>query len=206
MCNVFGVLDVIRNPKSYFDEQSQTLEDVVGLVRRAFGRELEFDDIYRHVTLPEEVCLLRNEDGSLIAMRSHNRKTFSGIPSLFLEGAVVDPVFHGKGIYGKILSEVHTREAVICLKTQNPRVYAALEGYCSAVYPGMQETPRAIQEIQRAVAADLKCDANKEGVISGYYGRLLYGKEPTHKRSAFFKDKLNMNLARGDALIVVGVK
>jgi len=203
---VSGVLDIISNPKSYFDEHRQSLEEVVGLVRRAFGTDLDFDDIYRHVTLPQEVCLLRNEDGSLKAMRSHNRKTISGIPCLFLEGAVIDPSLHGHGIYGRILSEINEREAVICLKTQNPRVYAAIEGYCSAVYPGMQETPGAIREIKKAIAADLKCAADENGVIQGYYGRLLYGEEPAHERSVFFKDKLKMNLERGDALIVVGVK
>lgn len=140
-------------------------------------------------------------------MRSHNRKDLSGIPSLVLEGIAIDPSLHGNGIYRRILSEVHKREAILCLRTQNPRIYAALEGYCNAVYPGKGEMPGAIREIQKSLASDFGCRINERRVIKGYYGSLFYDKEPLHERiSPFFKDNLGMDLHKGDAVLLVGVK
>ena len=182
------------------------MEEVAGVVRRAFGRDLEFEDIYNHVTLPQEVCLLR-KDGHIVAMRSHNRKVLSGIPSLVLEGAAIDPSLHGNGIYGRLLAEIHRGESAICLRTQNPRVYAGLERYCTAVYPGEDEMPSAIREIQKALASDFGCEMDENGVVRGHYGHLFYGEEPFHERvSPFFKERLGMDLHRGDAVLVVGVK
>jgi hypothetical protein len=168
---------------------------------------MEFQDIYNHVTMPEEVCLLKDEYGKVIAMRSQNRKILSGIPSIILEGAAIDPIFHGKGIYGRLLSEVHGGEAIICTRTQNPRIYAALQRYCSRVFPERNESPGAIREIMRSFAVELGCKINENGVIRGHYGDLFYDKEPFHERiSPFFKNELGMNLNNGDALLVVGVK
>lgn len=179
---------------------------MVKVVRKAFGRDLEFEDIYRHVTLPEEVCLLR-QNGSIVAMRSHNRKNLSGLPSLILEGAAIDPSLHGNGIYGKLLSEIYKGEVVICLKTQNPRVYAGLEKFCAKVYPRMDEMPCAIREIQKSLALNFGCKIDENGVARGYYGGQLYGEEPFHERvSPFFKEKLKMDFYKGDGILVVGVK
>ena len=150
--------------------------------------------------------MLRSEN-SIVAMRSHNRKNLSGISALILEGAAIDPLFHGKGVYGKILSEIYQQESVICLRTQNPRVYAALEKFCSSVYPSRKETPELIKRVQTDLAFDLRCEIDSYGVIKGYYGSLFYGVEPYHDRiTDLFKEKLKMNLHNGDAVLVVGVK
>ena len=151
--------------------------------------------------------MLKNEIGSIVAMSSNNRKNLSGMPSLIIEGVAIDPLLHGKGAYGKILSEMYNGEATICFRTQNPRLYAAHEMYCHKVYPGVEEMPGAIKEIQKALASELKCAIDKNGVVKGYYGSLFYGKEPFHERiSPFFKEILEMDLYKGDAVLVVGVK
>ena len=140
-------------------------------------------------------------------MRSQTRSIFSGIPSLILEGIAIDPSLHGKGIYGRLLSEIYEGETILCLRTQNPRVYAALEKYCRTIYPKEEETPKAIQEIQKSFAESLRCQIDENGVVKGYYGNLFYGTEPLHARvSPFFKERLKMDLHKGDAVLVIGVK
>lgn len=175
------------------------------MVRRAFAKHLEFSDIYDHVTLPQEVCLLRRE-GRIIAMRSQNRTRLSGLSALILEGAAIDPIFHGKGIYGVLLSHVYKEEAIICLRTQNPHVYAGLEKFCAKVYPNKENMPGAVREIQQAFAHNLGCKINSNGVIKGYYGGLFYGEKPTHKRVSNIFETLGVDLENGDGLLVVGIK
>ena len=142
-----------------------------------------------------------------MAMRSQNRKILAGVPSLILEGAAIDPSLHGNGAYGKILSEIHNGETAICLRTQNPRLYAGLEKYCTTIYPGKDKMPNDVRRIQEALALDLGSKIDENGVIRGHYGGLFYGEEPYHERvSPIFKEKLGMDLHKGDAVLVVGIK
>lgn len=202
-----GELSKIRNPREYFDGNRLVLEEVVGVVRRAFGREMDFEDVYNHVTHPQEVFLLRDNLGKLIAMRSHNRVIFSGLPSLVLEGAAIDPEYHGRGVYQILLSEIDKRGRIMFLRTQNPRVYAAFSRFCDTVYPNERETPEAIAALLKAFSEYLRCKTDENFVVKGQYGHMLYGNEPSHKDlSDFFNKKLGMDLSNGDAVLLAGIK
>ena len=83
-------------PKEFFDSNPKDLEEVAGVVRAGFGRTLDFSDIYAHVTVPEEVYLLRN--GQIKAMASYNRKIFSGFFRTDSQGFFI-PATIGKGKY-----------------------------------------------------------------------------------------------------------
>ncbi|KHO50016.1 MAG: hypothetical protein QT01_C0001G0130 [archaeon GW2011_AR6] len=178
------------------------------VVREAFGRKLEFEDIYNHLTLPDEVHLLKIGAGKeIVAMRGYSRRVLSGLQSLILEGAAILPEMQGNGVYGKMLEQAHEGESVLCLRTQNPRLYAAFEKFCDKVYPGFHDTPRAVREIQKAFAEYLGCDADENGIVREYYGGLFYGEEPYHERiSPLFMERLKMDLHKGDAVLVLGVK
>lgn len=204
-------------PKEFFDSNPQDLEEVVKVVRVGFGKNLDFEDIYNHVTTPEEVYLLRNRD--INAMASYTRKEFCGFSSLIVEGIAMIPEVQGKGIF-KILTGYarNSKNDIIFLRTQNPRMYRALEKFCDVVYPKPKNFSRGFTGLANECAhhsvskrllnefADyLKCNLDEKGVVREYYGELFYGVEPTHcKVSQFFKEDLKMDLSKGDAILVMG--
>lgn len=199
------MIEEIREPKNFFDKNSIVLEEIVELVRAAFGRNLEYKDIYNHLTCPEKVYLLRNE--KIISMASYNQRVLSGIPCLIVEGIAVKPEFQGMGVFKELTNRATNGEAIICLRTQNPRMYRALEKYCSYIYPKKEEIPEAIKAIIKDFAHYLGCEATEKGIVKEYYGGLFYGEEPYHENlSNFFKKDLEMKLEKGDALLAIGVK
>ncbi|MBU2615723.1 MAG: hypothetical protein KKC19_01325 [Nanoarchaeota archaeon] len=199
-----GLVERIEDPKSFFKDEDN-LKQVTSVVRCAFGRNLDQEDIYEHVTSPEFIYLLRNRT-EVLAMASYNKTSFSGFPSLVVEGIAIKPSIQGQGVFREI-TDLVLDEPIICLRTQSPRMYRALEKYCRDVFPKDEKTPKAIEEILRELALYLDCKVEADFIIPCYYGGLFYGEEPTHKNlSNFFKHKLKMNLDQGDALLVAGVK
>lgn len=154
--------------------------------------------------MPERVFLLRN--GEIKAMASYNKRDFVGFPSLIVEGICLDPSIQGKGIFRQITNQAIDGEDLICLRTQNPRMYKALANYCYTAFPGSKSMPEDIRSIQKKFAEYLKCDIDEKGVIKGYYGGLFYGQEPEHcSVSRFFKQDLGMDLDKGDAVLAIGI-
>ncbi|MEK6757694.1 MAG: hypothetical protein AABX88_01060 [Nanoarchaeota archaeon] len=202
--NVFGSVQRIEDPKSFFEFGSNEFTELVEVVRSAFGRKLELEDIYQHVTSPERVYLMK-KDGRTCAMASYNQKIFSGISSLVVEGVAIAPEFQGKGIFKELTDRVLGEEKLICLRTQNPLMYKALENYCVNVFPRETKIPRIISEVSKDFANYLGCEINVEGVVKGYYGGLFYGKTPKHKDVTGLFEKLNVQLNNGDALLVIGM-
>jgi|SRR3989338_9142137 len=205
---LFGVsIKRIEKPKAYFDnENAQKLEEVVRVVRRAFGREqMDYRDIYSHITSPETV-FLAEEENRVLAMASYNSVILSGIPSLIVEGIAIAPEAQGKGIFAKMTDEARNGECAVCLRTQNPRMYRALQKYCSFIYPNGKEMPSAIIEIRTALADCINCQIDENGIVRDYYGGLFYGEEPIHEKiTSFFKEGLGLRLERGDALLCIGL-
>ena len=185
-------------------------------MRNGFGRNLDFQDIYNHVTSPDEVYLLRN--GDIKAMASYNRRVFADTPSLVVEGIAMDSSVQGKGVFGEITQNVVNSESVICLRTQNPRMYRALQKFRDKIHPRQRRTSENpfylafdfadntfCKELIGEFANYLNCKIDDKGVIRGYYRGLFYGEEPTHcEVSKFFKDDLKMDLSKGDAVLAMG--
>ncbi len=167
---------------------------------------MDYRDIYLHVTSPETVYLAE-EENEVLAMASYNSVVLSGIPSLIVEGIAVAPEVQGKGLFAKMTDKVSDGEYAVCLRTQNPRMYRALEKYCSFAYPNENETPSAIIEMRKALAEHMKCKIDERGIVRGFYGGLLYGEEPLHPvATALFKERLGLKIERGDALLCVGLR
>lgn len=214
---ISGNIEEILRPKEFFDSNPGDLDEVVKVVRAGFGRALEFQDIYEHVTNPERVYLLRN--GEIKAMASYNEKVFCGIPSLIVEGISLAPEVQGKGIFRILTEQATGSNKLILLRTQNPRMYRALENFCNRVYPRQKKSCEDMDDLVIELAdqigsrrvlnefADyLGCKIDKNSVVKGYYGGLFYGKEPTHPIfSKFFKQDLGMDLYKGDAMLAVGI-
>jgi len=166
---------------------------------------MDYEDIYLHVTSPETV-FLAEEQNKVLAMASYNSVFLSGIPSLIVEGIAIAPESQGKGLFAKITDEARNGEYAVCLRTQNPRMYRALQKYCSITYPNKKDIPSAIAEIRKALAELMNCQIDKKGIVRGYYGGLFYGEEPKHpETTSLFKEELGLRIERGDALLCVGL-
>lgn len=173
-------------------------------MRSGFKRDLDFQDIYNHVTLPERVFLLRNAE--IKAMASYNKRCFAGHSTLIVEGICIDPSIQGKGFFEKITRQAIKDESLICLRTQNPIMYKALANYCRNIYPNeKEESPDYIKAAIRDFARYLECVIDSNGVVKGYYGGLFYGKAPSHKDVDPLLKKLGVNLHNGDGLLVIGI-
>jgi hypothetical protein len=182
----------------------------------SFGRNLDLKDIYNHITLPEEVYLLRNR--GIQAMASYANKYLADKSCLIVEGVAINPDFQGRGIFASLTSSAIDSQDFICLRTQNPRMYRALEKICDRVFPGpvvnFINSDKLVIEfadrqgfryLLREFADYLKCNLDSRGVVRGYYGQLFYGEEPKHCRiTNFFKQDLKMDLSKGDAVLLVG--
>lgn len=208
---VFGNLGTIleiETPKKFFDssDNKHVLNKVVDLVNRSFGRNLEYGDIYAHVTSPDKVYLMTGSDSSIVAMGGYSKKILSGMPSVYVDGIVVDPSFQGREVFREITDRAMDGENLLCLRTQSPIMYRAMQKYCSVVYPNSGDMPQGIKEVRNDLAKYLKSRLNSRGVIEGHYGGMFYGKEPTHPSvSNFFREGLNMDISKGDAVLVIGV-
>lgn len=202
---IFGEIEEIDFAKEFFDARPSDLEQIVDLVRKSFGRELSYEDIYTHVTNPEKVYLVRTNK-QIVGMASFNRKLLSGLPSRILEGIAIEPEFQGYGVFRNVMEFVCNNDSIICLRTQSPRMYRALEKYCSYTYPSKKEIPEAIKAIRKDFADYLGCEIDSKGIVRGYYGGLFYGEEPKHKKISSFFNEIGLDLNKGDALLVVGIK
>ncbi len=168
---------------------------------------LEEDDIYEHVTSPKEVYLCRvnrNEHKIIAAMASFNKRDFCEIPCLIVEGIAVHKEYQGRGIFSDMARNVIGDEQVICLRTQNPRMYRALEKLCKRVYPNYEETPELIKSIRRDFAGYLGEDCDENGIVMKHYGGLFYGIEPRHERVSKLFEHLGVKVLEGDGLLVIG--
>jgi hypothetical protein len=146
------------------------------------------------------------ENGSINAMSSYNRLVLSGIPSLVVEGIAVSQAIQGKGFFKDVTEIARSNEAVICLRTQNPFMYRALEKYCSYIYPGQNRMPVAVKAIQDDLASHLSCGIDEQGVIKGFYEGLFYGEKPVHRFVSPLFEKLGMDVNNGDAVLAIGIK
>jgi len=139
-------------------------------------------------------------------MAGYNRTTLAGAPALVLEGITVDPSIQGNGTFRQITDVADNGEKLICLRTQSPHMYRALEDFCQTVYPNHNPTPTEYQAILQELAIRMNCTADENGIVRGHYGELFYGEKPTHKKIDPLFDKLGLRADDGDALLVIGVR
>ncbi len=195
----------ISSPKIYLDSNPEVMRQVVSVVKDSFQRELNYDDIYLHATSPDTLYLLM-EEGNVIGMASYNRTRLSTSPALIVEGISLAQEVQGYGMFSEITDRAINGESIICLRTQSPRMYRALEKYCSDIFPGAKQMSETIRDIRDDLATHLECQCDKDGIVNGFYGGLFYGEEPKHKEASEFFSRLGIDLTKGDALLCVGVR
>jgi len=145
--------------------------------------------------------LLKDND-RVLGMASYNRERLEGIDSLIVEGIAMLPEIQGYGLFARMTDAVKENEDLVCLRTQNPRMYRALEKYCHTVCPGGTNGLKAPLD---SLAKYFGNDIDSNGVVKGYYGGLFYGDEPHHEKIDFLFEDLGVDLNNGDAVLAVGL-
>lgn len=197
---VFGVPEKISNPREYFLKNHSELIAVSEAICEGFGRELEPEDIFSHVTSPEHVFLIRDPN-KIVGMASYNKIQIESENVLVVEGISLKPTFQSKGIFKKITDLAIEDETLIALRTQSPRMYAALYDYCNGAISPSENFNGQLEKIAKHFGNEI----NREGVTRGYYGRFFYGYSPSHERFSELFEKM-LDVEKGDALIVLGRK
>lgn len=196
----------IENPKEFFDREKDILNQTVEVVRNAFASQMEYEDVYNHLTQPEKVYLVFNHS-EVVGMGSYSEKVFSGIPTLTADGIAIREDFQGRGVFSKLTDLVLNGERIICLRTQNPHMYRALEKKCKIVYPNLEtEIPDALKLIRNEYGKFLNCTSDEFGIVRGIYGKSLYGKLKVHPKTSLLFEKIGLRINHGDGLLVVGVR
>lgn len=174
------------------------------MICAGFGRHLETDDIYKHLTEPDKLLLLKGDD-RVLAMASYNTKYFKGMPSLIVEGIAMVPEVQGRGIFSEMTEQaMSTAHRYVCLRTQNPMMFKALDNFCKRTYPCKRDLPGNMGVIREGFVDYLGCDITENGVVEGYYGGLFYGEAPHHKDVDSYFKELGVDLNNGDALLAIG--
>lgn len=201
------ILERIVNPLTFFKNNPLEFKSTVQVVRDAFGTPMTEEDIYQHLTMPGKVYLLRDSAG-ILGMCSYTPKKIAGRDLLFVDGIAIDPKRQAQGIFGEVTQIASEQEEFLALKTQNPRMYRALEKFCGVTYPNESLVfPEDILPLMKNLAQDLKLNVDKSMVARGFYGTSLYPKMPVHRSgSRLFDNILQVNYSRGDSVLCLGVK
>jgi hypothetical protein len=202
-------LERILNPEKVFKKDgSYTPEfyDIVRVVRGAFGSEMTEEDIFDHLKKPK-TYVIRDATG-LFGMCAYTPMTVLGEKVLFVDGIAIDPTKQGRGIFKEVTDNIREHEEFIALKTQNPRMYRALEKFCDMTYPNNALVfPDKINSLMETLAKNLDLNIDEKKVARGAYGRSLYGYETAHSIvDSLFNDKLRMNKSAGDSVLCLGIK
>jgi len=206
--NPWGKMEFVKvdSPEIFFSKEKEILDKTIESVRDAFASPMDSQDVYNHLIHSQEVYLVFEND-SLIGMGGYSQRTFSGIPVLTIDGIAIRESFQGKGVFGRLTDRVLEKERLLCLRTQNPYMYRALQNKCRAIFPSREvETPPVIRLVRNEYADSLNCVPDKNGVVKGCYGKSLYGKIKSHPDVSPFFQELNLDVSSGDGLLVVGVR
>lgn len=190
----------------FFDSNPRALEKTVGMVSSAFERQMDPVDVYEHLTEPENLLLVQDQD-EIIGMASYTSQMLGGKNALIIDGVAMHQKAQGRGIFLDIAREMYDpSHEYVCLRTQSPRMYKALDLGDIDVYPNKDGFPERLDPVREDFMKYLNCDIDENGVVKDFYGGPLYGKRPHHKEVDKLFDRFGLDFYAGDALLVVGEK
>jgi len=198
----------ILNPKeSLSDIDKMYLVDELTLIaREGFGSRIERDDVKNHVLNCNELYLIRNLD--IFGFASFDSFDFKDKSCLYLHGIVLKKEAQGCGFFEETnnLAISYGNYDYLCMRTQNPIVYAATNKIVKNIYPN-DSIPENIKELGEFVARDfLKMNKYDKDTMIGKetYGHSLYGNIPFHKDASKVFEKLGIDYNMGDSVIIIG--
>jgi len=190
----------IKNPIEYFKNEKK-FNETIEAIRDGFGSEMTKEDCYNHLISPDKLFLVE-ENNEIKGMASYSNINI-GENILFAEGAAFKKEVQGKGLFKQITKLILNDERFIGLKTQNPRMYKALESMCSNISPRFGKDSLYYKKMRFGRSLNILTD--EYGVSRGFYGTSLYSEIPqADKITMNLFEMLNIDYKKGDSLICLG--
>ena|SRR3989338_3519117 len=210
-----SIIPLEDDSEVFVDCTNPILNSVVDTVRQAFGSEMTREDIIAHLKNPQKRYLATDDSGRIAAMAGYSQHLILGSHLLFVDGVAIHPDFQGAGLFRELTNMALENEEFIGLRTQNPRMYRAIEkisqggicpsASCQHLREGTEKELKRLCAIKNALCAKVGFSVDFQGVIRGCYGRSLYGEVPQHNRTTpLFQEVLKVNYERGDSVVCVG--
>ncbi|RLG17050.1 hypothetical protein DRN62_02320 [Nanoarchaeota archaeon] len=184
-----------------------------GLVRKlhevaedGFGKKVPMEEV-KHNTLETNGIFVVYDDNEPMGFTSYELRDIDGIRVGFLRGTVIRRAFQGRGLFKHLcqrLIRVFEEEGIrfVATRTQNPRVYRALQRLLPELYPTTRgEVPESVFEL----AKKIRKDVTRELIIPGLYGRQLTGEKVLAKEESVNALFSKLNTEEGDAYLLIGL-
>lgn len=145
----------IRNPINFFSGSNgkEKLEEIIGIVRRFHEREYIDDiEVFRRIVGGQRVFLFEKEsDGiaRILAAASYDQIVLSGLRSLIIREFSTYASIPKKRLFKKITEMARDKgEIIVCMRAENPDMYAEFKKYCYQVYFDEREMPPIIKGVE----------------------------------------------------------
>lgn len=160
-----------------------------------------------------EFLYLVTKNNSIIAYAVFDYLAEENLNILYLSGIMVSTDYQGQGVAGSLirlaLNEFQTAK-YLTVRTQSPIMYESIQRCCEDVYPNTGPIPQDIALVGQVVASKrlkMKNYNTTTMTAEGVYGSALYGIKP-RSNNEYINNwfNTNINLDRGDAMIIVARK
>lgn len=170
---------------------------------KAFGTLITYQDVFKHVTEPE-ILLLVYDENKIVSFGSFAFLEKGGTKILHLHGICVLPEIQRKGCFNEIVCFARDKfkANLITARTQNPCLYKALRKVSATgiIYPNYgTATPEFIKTIAHFIVKQLNLDENlynpEDMTFENVYEKCLYPKIPltkNRKLNLFFSRKIKI--------------
>lgn len=190
-------------------EKVTIAQEMMPIINQVFvGVDLQetMDHIFGQ-NIPFEIYLLISGD-KFIGFSACSLRIIDGKKILFREGAIINPVFQGKGIYSSLL-ELSNKDGIDFMagRTRNPRVYEAIiaSSCFSTVIPQPQvEIEESFKEIGQKLAKEVygKSIETDTFIMRNSHSHPLYSELPKC-RNKEYSQFIEENLGELDAFFVL---
>ncbi|MCL4486942.1 MAG: GNAT family N-acetyltransferase [Chloroflexi bacterium] len=220
---------VVDNPSRTLDEaqKASLISQCCPVVRAAFGNpKITESDIVKHAIEVSTAIFVWHQDDRLIGFSSSVVDHAKGRDIVYLEGIVIDPKFHGLGLYSPLISlrillglrTLGTHQALVCTRISSPRIVKTMiRGFGLYPKPGTA-TPEHLRDAADEFADKVRRDhSDFQGsrfdrehlVVRQAYGPgfCMYGDDLPRcgddKEIDDFVEQ-NLNYKDGDAFFMIG--
>jgi len=205
---------------------AENIRELTEAARSGFGSAMTYDDVRNHISSGSVLHVFKNSNENLVGFASYNlyraidhslvdapsignNRQADGKIILFVNGMVVKEEYQGHGLLSESLESVikEMQPAYIALRTQSMVPYYMLSKL-GATYPSFENPPEEVVMLAALLASRLNMMryVPHEFMERCTYGTSLYSK-PAEVRNEnvrrLFEEKLKLNMAAGDSVIVV---
>ncbi len=187
-------------------EQTALVEELNSISVDAFNKATPLEETWER-TIGVDVIYLIEDSGRIVGYTTNDFMNLAGFEVNYFSSALFRREVQNRGLYrhiNRLRMETHPRK-VIMTRTQNPMVAQGFKDVCReksfSFFPNGGSVSQEVMSIARAYASGV----NQHMICERVYGRALMDDTPVPagEVAPLFT---NLNIARGDGIILVGTK